>query len=76
MPLWTRAPFPKLKMPVLVVWGLKDKALLPVQLEGLDGLVDNLRLVTEPDAGHFIPWEKPEVVTGAIRDFIAATPLE
>jgi pimeloyl-ACP methyl ester carboxylesterase len=76
MPLWSHAPFPKLRMPVLVVWGLRDKALLPVQLEGLDGLVDNLRIVREPDAGHFIPWEKPEAVTGAIRDFIAATPLE
>ena len=75
-PIWTRAPFPRLKMPVLVVWGLKDKALLPVQLEGLDKLVQDLRIVVEPDAGHFIPWEKPEAVTIAIRDFIAATPLE
>jgi pimeloyl-ACP methyl ester carboxylesterase len=33
-PLWTHAPFPKLRMPVLVVWGLKDGALLPVQLDG------------------------------------------
>ena len=70
-PIWTHAPFPKLKMPVLVVWGLKDKALLPVQLEGLDDLVGDLRIVLEPDAGHFIPWERPEVVTSAIRDFMA-----
>jgi pimeloyl-ACP methyl ester carboxylesterase len=35
-PLWTHAPFPNLRMPTLVIWGLKDKALLPVQLEGLD----------------------------------------
>lgn len=73
-PIWTHAPFPKLKMPVLVVWGLKDKALLPVQLEGLDDLVADLRIVTSPTAGHFIPWEEPETVTGAIRDFIAAAP--
>jgi pimeloyl-ACP methyl ester carboxylesterase len=31
-------------------------------------------MVIEHDAGHFIPWEKPEVVTSAIRDFIAASP--
>ncbi len=74
-PLWTHAPFPKLKMPVLVIWGLKDKALLPIQLDGLEALVEDLRIVTEPDAGHFIPWEKPEVVTSAIRTFIAETPL-
>lgn len=70
-PVWTMAPFPKLAMPVLVVWGMKDKALLPVQLEGLHDLVADLRLVVEPDAGHFIPWEKPELVTSAIRDFLA-----
>jgi pimeloyl-ACP methyl ester carboxylesterase len=73
-PIWTHAPFPKLHMPVLIVWGLRDKALLPVQLEGLDHLVEDLRIVIEHDAGHFIPWEKPEVVTSAIRDFIAASP--
>ena len=72
-PTWTRVPFPQLRMPVLVVWGLKDKALLPVQLSGLDKVVEDLRVVVERDAGHFITWEKPEVVTSAIRDFIAET---
>jgi pimeloyl-ACP methyl ester carboxylesterase len=71
MPLWTRAPFPKLPMPTLVVWGLKDPALLPVQLEGLGGLVEDLRIVTSKTAGHFITWEEPGTVTAAIRDFLA-----
>jgi pimeloyl-ACP methyl ester carboxylesterase len=73
MPAWTRAPFPTLKMPTLVGWGLKDKALLPVQLLGLNDVVEDLRIVVEPDAGHFIPWERPEFVTSAIRDFIQET---
>ena len=73
LPLWAKGPFPRLKMPTLVIWGLKDKALLPVQLGGLDALVDDLRIVTSPTAGHFIPWEEPETVTSAIRDFIAET---
>ncbi|HEX8513207.1 MAG TPA: alpha/beta hydrolase [Allosphingosinicella sp.] len=72
-PLWTHAPFPKLRMPTLVVWGLKDSALLPVQLEGLRDLVEDLRLVTSPSAGHFITWEEPGTVTSAIRDFLAET---
>lgn len=70
-PPWTRAPFPKLRMPTLVIWGLKDPALLPVQLEGLPDLVEDLRLVTSPTAGHFITWEEPGTVTHAIRDFMA-----
>jgi pimeloyl-ACP methyl ester carboxylesterase len=73
-PLWMHAPFPRLAMPVLIVWGMKDKALLPVQLEGLDALINDLRIVTAEDAGHFITWEKPEVVTDAIRQFIIETP--
>jgi len=72
-PLWLHAPFPKIHQPTLVVWGLKDKALLPVQLEGLHGLVKDLRLVTSPTAGHFLPWEEPETLTAAIREFLAET---
>jgi len=72
-PAWTSAPFPRLKMPVLVIWALGDKALLPVQIEGLDALIDDLTLVTVADAGHFVPWEKPEPVIAAIRDFMAET---
>jgi pimeloyl-ACP methyl ester carboxylesterase len=72
-PLWTHAPFPKLRMPTLVVWGLKDVALLPVQLEGLPDLIEDLRLVTSPTASHFITWEEPGTVTSAIRDFMAET---
>ena len=70
-PMWTRLPFPHVKVPTLVVWGMKDKALQPVQLEGLDGLVDDLRVVRVPDAGHFLPWEKPEPLLAAMRAFLA-----
>ena len=73
LPLWAHAPFPKLRMPTLVIWGLKDVALLPIQLEGLPDVVADLRIVTSPTAGHFIPWEEPGTVTSAIRDFLAET---
>ena len=69
-PSYLDAPFPVLNMPVLVVWGMKDKALTPVQLNGLDELVADLRLVRVPDAGHFITWERPEAVTSALREFL------
>jgi pimeloyl-ACP methyl ester carboxylesterase len=72
-PLWTKMPFPHVKMPTLVIWAMKDRALLPVQLDGLHDLVDDLRIVTVTDAGHFVPWEKPEPVIAAIRDFILET---
>jgi pimeloyl-ACP methyl ester carboxylesterase len=73
LPAWAHAPFPKLRVPTLVVWGMKDPALLPVQLEGLHDLVEDLRIVTSDTAGHFITWEEPGTVTSAIRDFLAET---
>jgi pimeloyl-ACP methyl ester carboxylesterase len=73
LPLWTLAPFPKVAVPTLVVWGLKDSALRPVQLHGLHEQVEDLRIVTAPGAGHFITWEEPELVAAAIRDFVVET---
>jgi pimeloyl-ACP methyl ester carboxylesterase len=73
-PAWTQMPFPRLAMPVLVIWALKDRALLPVQLDGLDALIDDMRIVTVPEAGHFVPWENPEPIVAGITDFIRETP--
>jgi pimeloyl-ACP methyl ester carboxylesterase len=69
-PAWTKAPFPRILVPTLVLWAMRDTALLPVQLDGLHDLVADLRLVTIPDAGHFVPWEQPETVASAILDFM------
>ena len=69
-PTWARAPFPKVMVPTLVVWGMRDKALLPIQLDGLDDLVDDLAIVRIEEAGHFVPWERPGPVIAAIRAFL------
>lgn len=70
-PAFLDAPFPPVTVPTLVVWGMKDVALLAAeQLDGLDALVPDLTIVRVEDAGHFVPWEKPEAVNGAIRDWL------
>jgi len=58
-------------VPTLVVWGMKDPALLPLQLDGLDQWVEDLRIVRIPDAGHFAPWEAPDYVAAALAPFLA-----
>ena len=58
-------------IPTLVVWGMRDKALLPIQLEGLEQVVDDLEIVRLPDTGHFAPWEASDEVAGALAPFLA-----
>ncbi|HWU73388.1 MAG TPA: alpha/beta hydrolase [Sphingomonas sp.] len=70
-PAFLDGPFPPLKMPTLVIWGLSDKALLPVQLDGLEALVPDLTLKKLEGVGHFAPWEAPEKVTNAMREWLA-----
>jgi pimeloyl-ACP methyl ester carboxylesterase len=73
LPDWLLAAFPKVKVPTLVVWGMKDSALLPVQLDGLDSLVEDLSVTRLEDAGHFAPWEAGEKVAAALLPFLAAS---
>ena len=70
-PAWLDGPFPPVTQPTLVIWGMGDLALRPVQLEGLDALVPDLTVVRIEDAGHFVPWERPEAVNAAMREWLA-----
>jgi pimeloyl-ACP methyl ester carboxylesterase len=71
VPEWVLGAFPGIRIPTLVVWGMRDKALLPVQLDGLDSLVDDLAIVRLPGAGHFAPWEAGGDVASALAPFLA-----
>ncbi len=71
VPEWVLGAFPGVRIPTLVVWGMRDKALLPVQLDGLDRLVDDLAIVRLPSAGHFAPWEAGDDVASSLAPFLA-----
>ncbi len=73
-PAFLDAPFPVIKMPTLIIWGMNDPALLPCQLDGLDTLVSDLT-IARIDCGHFTPWEAPEAVNVALRNFLVARPV-
>lgn len=71
MPEWVERGLPKLHIPVRVIWGLQDKALLPIQLEGIGEVGDNVEVFPLKGVGHFAPWEAPEQVAGALGPFLA-----
>ena len=74
IPDWVLGAFPKVTVPTLVVWGMRDPALLPLQLDGLERLVDDLTIVRLPNVGHFAPWEAGEDVAQALGHFLAREP--
>jgi pimeloyl-ACP methyl ester carboxylesterase len=59
-------------VPTLVIWGMRDEALLPRLLEGLDEYVHKLRIERIEDGSHWVVHEYPERVNALIRGFIAA----
>lgn len=63
---------PKIRVPTLVIWGMQDQALLPVQLEGLDLVVEQLAVVRLAQAGHFVPWEAPDAAAEALEAFLSS----
>ena len=71
MPSWVERGVPKLKIPVLVIWGLEDKALLPIQLERIGEVGDDVEVVPLKGIGHFAPWEAPDQVADALAPFLA-----
>jgi pimeloyl-ACP methyl ester carboxylesterase len=72
LPPWVERGLPKLKIPVRVIWGLEDKALLPVQLEVIGEVGDDVEVFPLKGVGHFAPWEAPTQVADALRPFLAA----
>jgi len=72
MPAWVTRGVPRLSIPVRVIWGLEDKALLPIQLEGIGEVGDDVELFPLKGVGHFAPWEAPERVAEALKPFLLA----
>ncbi len=59
------------RVPTLVLWGEKDRALLPSMLDGMEDVVPGVKVVRVPDATHWVMDEKPDLVNAEIRKFIS-----
>ena len=58
------------RVPTLVIWGERDRALLSSLLDGLDELVPDLKVVRVPDAGHWVMRQLPDLVNSEIAAFL------
>ena len=57
-------------MPVLIVWGMKDSAFQPYQLERWQRLLPSAQVVRIEGAGHWPQEEEPARVVTAIEQFM------
>ena len=72
VPDWVLRLAPRIRVPLRIVWGLDDKALLPVQLEGIGEVGDDVEVVPLKGVGHFAPWQAPHAVADALAPFLGA----
>ena len=60
----------RINMPHLLVWGMQDRALLPIARSGLGEFADDLKIVEVEDAGHWINHTHPRFIAEEIGRFI------
>ena len=58
------------QMPVLIVWGMKDSAFPPYQLERWRALLPHAGIVQIAGAGHWPHEEEPDAVARALQVFL------
>ena len=61
----------KIEAPTMLLWGMKDFALVPGLTEGLDEWVPGIRVERNEESGHWVPEEKPGWVADRLREFLA-----
>jgi len=59
------------RVPVRVIWGEKDKALLPGLLDGLHDFVDDLKIERLPNASHWVVHEYPANINEYLHRFLS-----
>jgi pimeloyl-ACP methyl ester carboxylesterase len=60
------------RMPHLVVWGMDDRALLPVTRATLADYCDDLQVAEIADADHWVVHQTTAEVMGLVRNFLGA----
>jgi len=60
----------KVHVPTLIVWGDKDHALMPENLEGMGDFIDDLEVVRLPEVSHWVTHEDPERVSTEVLRYI------
>jgi pimeloyl-ACP methyl ester carboxylesterase len=58
--------------PIALFWGENDRIIPIRQGEELAAVLENCSLRRFPGAGHFLHWEQPHALAGALLEYLAA----
>jgi pimeloyl-ACP methyl ester carboxylesterase len=58
-------------IPTFVLWAMRDDALLPSLVDGLEEYIPQLTVERVPDATHWIVHEQPQLVIDRLASFLA-----
>jgi pimeloyl-ACP methyl ester carboxylesterase len=58
-----------IKVPTLVIHGMKDAALLPGVLEGLSNYVSDLKIIRAKNASHWVIHDEPDLIVKNFMEF-------
>ncbi|MFW9897506.1 MAG: alpha/beta fold hydrolase, partial [Candidatus Thorarchaeota archaeon] len=58
------------KVPTLIIWGMKDRFLLPKLLDNLNEFVEDLSIIRSEKASHWVNNDDPELVISSIKEFV------
>jgi pimeloyl-ACP methyl ester carboxylesterase len=64
----------RVTVPTLVIWGMRDPALLPGQLDGLEAYAAKLTVHRIAEAGHYPMRSHPELMNETVRRFLRSGP--
>jgi haloalkane dehalogenase len=65
----------ELRLPTLVIWGMRDFVLPPMILEGWKGLYPHAEVLELPEARHYLQEDEPQAIGARIVEFLEADPV-
>ena len=63
----------QIRVPTLVIWGEQDTIWSRAEQEALAARILNAELITYPETGHALQWERPERFARDLEGFISRT---
>lgn len=60
----------RITTPTLLIWGEQDEFFSRTEVEALAAAIPGARLLSYPETGHAVQWERPERVASDLHAFI------